>query len=227
MISEHATKNNTLTYTYTGTQPIEYVGDDGSGIRAKLILIEKGVNWEFEDATWTTDAVLGIEVPSVTGRPLRDLVAPQEQNYSMNGRYGETYNSTWIRTHSSCKPSETYQWGFSYIFLFMVSIFNFLWSLIMIAMWLDTRCGSRMYKSGRRPGFLRSVLDLAAAVREELGPDAEVLEEEELRKRLTMSGGRMEVPKGELRVRRVGTKDANGSRMERTWTGGLTRGSSF
>lgn len=85
-----------------------------------------------------------------------------------------------------------------------------------------------MYKSGRRPGLLRSVLDLAAAVREELGPDADVLEEEELRERLNASGSMLEVPKGELRIRRIGNEDDDGlGKGQRSWTGNLTRGSTF
>jgi hypothetical protein len=229
VIAEHATANNTDIYTWSSwPRPIEKLGNDDSETRSKVFRIDSGANWEFERTTQTLNSTLTIEVPASTGKPLRDLVAPQEQYYSIGGRYGESYASSWIRSHSSCKPSETYQWGFSYIFLFMVSIFNFLWSFIMIAMWLDTRRGSRMYKSGRRPGLLRSVLDLAAAVREELGPEAEVLGERELRWRLTVRGGMLEVPKGELRVRRVRSDDEGGLEVrERSRTGKFTRGSTF
>lgn len=160
-----------------------------------------------------------------TGIPLRDLGERKQQYYAIGGRQGVLYNSSYVRTHSSCKPSETYQWGFSYIFLFMVSIFNFIWSVIMICMWLDTRRASRMYKSGRRPGLLRSVLDLSAAVREELGTEAEHLGEEELRERLTNSGGAMCVPKEELKVSRVGSGQFD--LRKRTWTGRLTKGSTL
>lgn len=160
-----------------------------------------------------------------SGVPLRNLNGLTQQYYAIGGRQGTLYNSSWVRTRSSCKPSETYQWGFSYIFLFMVSIFNFIWSVIMVCMWLDTRRASRMYKSGRRPGLLRSVLDLSAAMREELGAEAEHLEEDELRERLTNSGGAMYVPNEELRVSRVGTEKL-GTR-KRTWTRKLTRGSTF
>jgi hypothetical protein len=228
VIGKHAAANKTLTLTWSGTSAIEHAGDDGSEIKQKTYFIDSGVNWEFENAIWTLEETLIVSVLASTGKPLRDLAAPKEQYYGIGGRYGSSYNSTWLRTHSTCKPSETYQWGFSYIFLFMVSIFNFLWSFIMIAMWLDTRRGSCMYKSGRRPGFLRSVLDLATAVREELGPDAETLEEEKLRERLTASGSMLGVPKGELRVRRVGIEDVDEIReAKRSWTGKLTSGSTF
>lgn len=92
-------------------------------------------------------------------------------------------------------------------------------------MWLDTRRASRTYKSGRRPGLLRSVLDLAAAVREELGARADYMEENELREGLANSGGALCVPKDELRVRR--TEEREFVVRKRTWTGRLTEGSTF
>jgi hypothetical protein len=135
-----------------------------------------------------------------------------------------SYTTAYLLENGSCKPSETYQWGFSYIFLFMVSIFNFLWVCIMVGMWLDTRRGSRMYKSGRRPGLLRSIMDYSAAIREELGTEANLLEEEELRKRLTQSNGALIVEKTELRVTRTSTGE---EMRKRGWKRSLTRGSTF
>jgi hypothetical protein len=135
-----------------------------------------------------------------------------------------SYTAAYLLGHGFCKPSETYQWGFSYIFLFMVSIFNFLWVCIMVGMWLDTRRGSRMYKSGRRPGLLRSIMDYSAAIREELGTEADFLEEEELRKRLAQSNGALVVEKTELRVTRTSTGEET---RKRDWKRSLTRGSTF
>ncbi|KAF1849331.1 uncharacterized protein K460DRAFT_331184 [Cucurbitaria berberidis CBS 394.84] len=145
--------------------------------------------------------------------------------FAINGRQGDLYNATYLQQNGSCKPSDTYQWGFSYIFLFMVSIFNFVWSCIMVGMWLDTCRGSRMYKSGRRPGLLRSIMDYSAAVREELGTEVEYLEEEELRQRLRDSGGALLVPKTELRVARASTGQDGG--RQRSWKRSLTKGSTF
>ncbi|KAF2851756.1 hypothetical protein T440DRAFT_488852 [Plenodomus tracheiphilus IPT5] len=136
------------------------------------------------------------------------------------------YNSTYLVEKGSCKPSEEYQWGFSYIFLFMVSIFNFLWVCIMVGMWLDTRRASRMYKSGRRPGLIRSIVDYSAAVREELGVEAETMEEEDLRKAVRESGGALVVPKNEIRVRRV-DKTLGPKERKRSWKRSLTSGSNF
>ena len=226
VIGKFSDANNTFNQTYRmGDETQQYNDVAQNGTELQVFRVENGTNWEFENTVWTVRSAVTITTYWPTGKSLRDTTVLDQQYYSISGRYGEQYNSTWIKDHSSCKPSETYQWGFSYIFLFMVSIFNFLWSAIMICMWLDTRRASRMYKSGRRPGLLRSVLDLSAAVRDELGAEAEHLEEEELRQRLTDSGGALHVPKDELRVRRVGTAEF-GTR-KRTWTGKLTRGSTF
>jgi hypothetical protein len=145
--------------------------------------------------------------------------------YAIDGPQSSIYSQTYIADHTSCKPGEKYQWGFSYIFLFMVSIFNFVWSCIMVAMWLDTRRRSRVYRSGRRPGLLRSIIEYSAAIREEIGKEAEDLEEEELRERLREGGTALVVPEQELRIRRVDTRD-EGLR-ERGWKKILTRGSTF
>ena len=144
-----------------------------------------------------------------------------------SARQGDYYNASYVHSHGSCKPSETYQWGFSYIFLFMVSIFNFVWSCIMVGMWWDTVRGSRMYRTGRRPGLLRSVLDLARVIREELGnEEVERMGEEEIKKGLRDSGGRMTVPKQADRIGRINAEDGREGR-KRSWKYSLTKGSTF
>lgn len=145
--------------------------------------------------------------------------------WTPDGRTGNFYNQSYILSHGSCKPSETYQWGFSYIFLFMVSIFNFVWTCIMVGMWFDTTRASRMYKSGKRPGLLRSVLDISAVIREELGARAEHLQEDDLRKALRDSSGALVVPKTELRIGR--TKRGDEDVRKRGWRRNLTSGSTF
>lgn len=132
------------------------------------------------------------------------------------------YDFNYILENSSCQPTETYQWGFSYIFLFMVSIFNFIWSCIMVGMWFDTSRASKMYKNGRRPGLLLSVLELSRVIREELGDTADQMSEEDLRKSLTASGGHLLVPRDEQRVARTRIDEAELKRR-RKWT----KGSSF
>ena len=158
-----------------------------------------------------------------------ELIPPVELRnqfaFAFEERPTDIYSTIYLLDHGSCKPSETYQWGFSYIFLFMISIFNFIWACIMTGMWLDTRRGSRMYRSGRRPGLLRSIMDYSAAIRQELGTEAEYLEEDGLRKRLAQSGSALVVPSDELRISRVGTGESQ--LKGKDWRRRMTRGSTF
>ncbi|KAJ4351316.1 uncharacterized protein N0V89_006655 [Didymosphaeria variabile] len=164
-------------------------------------------------------------------RPSGGLIYP---HYSLSpnpeaARQGLIFPASYLHTHGSCKPNETYQWGFSYIFLFGIFIFNFVWSCIMVGMWMDTRMHSRMYRTGRRPGLLRSILDIATAMREEVGedePNGDVLDEKEIRRKLTDSGGALVVPKKELRIARDGGV-GDGELRERSWKRRLTKGSTF
>jgi hypothetical protein len=158
-----------------------------------------------------------------SGRKLKEKL---ENQYAFEKRpdTNHSYTGYYLLDHGSCKPSETYQWGFSYIFLFMVSIFNFIWVCIMVGMWLDTRRGSMMYRSGRRPGLLRSIMEYSAAIREELGTEADHLDEDELRKRLTESRGALVVEKSDLRVTRTSTGEET---RKRGWKRSLTSGSTF
>ena len=147
--------------------------------------------------------------------------------YTDDGRQGDLYNATYLLANGSCKPSETYQWGFSYIFLFMVSIFNFIWSCIMVGMWFDTARASRVYKSGRRPGLLRSVLDLAKVIREEVGEHADTLEEDKLRKAIRESGGSLMVPGKDLSIERTSRGHVGDGVKKRGWKKNITSGSTF
>lgn len=95
----------------------------------------------------------------------------------------------------------------------------------MVGIWMDTRRNSRMYKSGRRPGLLRAILDISGPIKEEIGEDHETLEENELMDRLSEGGGTVVVPKIELRVARVGMGE--GDVRKRNWRWALTKGSTF
>lgn len=183
---------------------------------------DKPTTWTFEGKSLDLPAPsLNITWLANTSHPVSEHI--QNFFYTDEQRTGDVYSGSYILSHGSCKPNETYQWGFSYIFLFMVSIFNFIWSCIMVGMWFDTSRASRMYKSGRRPGLLKSIMDISGAIREEIGEDADRLEEEELRKALRDSGGALLVPKKELKVRRTGTKGVR----KRGWRRNVTKGSTF
>jgi hypothetical protein len=95
----------------------------------------------------------------------------------------------------------------------------------MIGIWIDTSRNSRMYKSGRRPGLLRAILDISGAMREEIGEEYETLMEDELRNRLREGGGTVIVPNQELRVTRA--EMGEGRVKKRSWRRALTKGSTF
>ena len=171
-----------------------------------------------------------LSAPSLTittfpiDKDIRDGLDPQSTTHWAVLNQSELYTSAYVLSHGSCKPGEQYQWGFSYIFLFMMSVFNFVWASIMVGMWLDTRRGSRAYKSGRRPGLLRCVVEFARVVREEVGDGVEDMEEDEIRERLR-NGGMLRVDGGEGRMKSVQQRDEGFGK--RKWTRSLTRGSTF
>ena len=94
----------------------------------------------------------------------------------------------------------------------------------MAGMWMDTRIHSRMYHTGRRPGLLRSILDISDAMKQELGNRCGE-EEENLKKVLNESRGALIVPTDELKVARTTTREEN--RRKGAWRQRLTKGSTF
>ncbi|KAH7132172.1 hypothetical protein B0J11DRAFT_520999 [Dendryphion nanum] len=185
--------------------------------------LNKSSTWNFEGRQFALPAPT-LNITWYANSTLRTSDKLSRYYFTNQARQGDVFSVPYILSHGSCNPTDTYQWGFSYIFLFMVSIFNFVWSCIMVGMWFDTTRASRMYKSGRRPGLLRSILDISAAMREELGHDAEILEESDLRRKLRESNGALIVPKKELKVTRTST---DGGSRRRTWRTNITKGSTF
>jgi hypothetical protein len=195
----------------------EHIGPRIIASRSSVWKFE-GKRVELESPTLTIDlgAELGWHVDEGVSRPFY-VTTPDRQAPLLSRDY--------ILKNGSCKPSETYQWGFSYIFLFMISVFNFVWSCIMVGIWMDTCRNSRMYKSGRRPGLLRAILDISGPIKEEIGEDHEMLEENELMDRLSEGGGTVVVPKKELGVARA--RMGEGDVRKRNWRWALTKGSTF
>lgn len=194
--------------------------------RSRVVSLNTTATWLFNGTLTTLPSPsLNITIYPIASTDERGLMRGSDMAFVLNGRQGTLYTPGWMLDHGSCKPGETYQWGFSYIFLFMVSIFNFVWACIMVGMWFDTTRGSRLYRSGRRPGLLRSIVEYAAAIREEVGESVDGMEEEEMRERLRKSEGRLGVPVMEARVRRVDSGDAG--MRKRGWKRSLTRGSTF
>jgi hypothetical protein len=99
-----------------------------------------------------------------------------------------------------CYPATEYQWGFSYLLLFIVSILNFIWVFIMFCLWRNAEHRSRLCKTGRKLGTFRAAMDLSSAIRAELGPDAETYSNNVLNKQLKQSSKGVSFVEGSLQV---------------------------
>lgn len=115
------------------------------------------------------------------------------------------YDGGWLSDHASCQPKvSTYQWGFSFLLTFIVCVLTTVWSIGMYAMWMDTHQNSRVDRSGRElGGMFRSVMDLAIAIRGDLGEAADLCSNTELGKRLKGSKGGVNLPSDELPLSRM------------------------
>ncbi|KAJ3961204.1 hypothetical protein N0V92_002086 [Colletotrichum tropicale] len=121
----------------------------------------------------------------------------------------DTYDLNYMRLNGTCQPvteidrinasaRETYQWGFSYIQLFIMLLLLILWTLGMSAMWIKSHMTMRMRGRFDKPKGFKGVLELAAAIRKELqesNPDDLTHDQlsDEVRKRLR--GGTIELEK--------------------------------
>ncbi|KAF5506281.1 hypothetical protein CGCS363_v005435 [Colletotrichum siamense] len=121
----------------------------------------------------------------------------------------DTYDLNYIRSNGTCQPvteidkinasaRETYQWGFSYIQLFIMLLLLILWTFGMSAMWVKSHMTMRMRGRFDKPKGFKGVLELAAAIRTELqesNPDDLNHDQlsEEIKKRLR--GGTIELEK--------------------------------
>ncbi len=115
-----------------------------------------------------------------------------------------SYDQQWIASHLSCQPSRsTYQWGVSFVLTFIFLILNTVWSIGMYAMWMDAHENSRVDRSPREiGGMFRSAIDLATAIRSDLGEAADQCSNSELEKRLRRSHGGLNIPSDELPLSR-------------------------
>jgi len=84
----------------------------------------------------------------------------------------------------ACRPDQYYKWGFVMNWFFMLFAFFAVWVFGMFVVWMDAQHNSRLTRVGRQFGGLRGVVDLADAVRYELGPHTSGYSDEELRKEL-------------------------------------------
>lgn len=92
----------------------------------------------------------------------------------------DVYSKTDLEKRSSCDDWKTYQWGFSFLQLFIFMVITAFWAIGMYGMWMDTYWNSRLDRSPRVMGFFRGVMDASNAMRKDMGedPTAEASESE-------------------------------------------------
>ncbi|KAK6220077.1 hypothetical protein QIS74_05579 [Colletotrichum tabaci] len=123
----------------------------------------------------------------------------------------ETYGMEYLKANGSCQPMsdpdfsadsarESYEWGFSFLQLYILVVLLLVWTLCIASVWLKARMTMRMRRRHDVPRGYKGVLELAGAIRKELqecNPDDLSHDQlhEEIKKRLR--GGRIELEKAD------------------------------
>lgn len=101
-----------------------------------------------------------VEIPRDSPRPLFYAELPQNFN--------------------CVAEQNVYEWGFSSEWVLIAGCLNSLWLFGLWILWLDADTQSQFCKKGRRMGTYRAIVDIAEAIREDLGENLAAYSEEEL-----------------------------------------------
>jgi len=86
-----------------------------------------------------------------------------------------------INRQTICLPDgHSYQWGASWELILLITILQITWSLSVLIVWTKVTKSSKLVPRSRKLGMWRAVLDLAAPLLLELGPDNGMYDEKEL-----------------------------------------------
>ncbi|KZL67867.1 hypothetical protein CI238_12980 [Colletotrichum incanum] len=123
----------------------------------------------------------------------------------------DTYSLDYVKANGSCQPMsdpafsadsvrESYEWGFSYLQLYILIVLLLVWTLCLAYMWLKARLTMRMRQRYDVPRGYKGVVELSNTIRKELqesNPDDLSHDQlyEEVKKRLR--GGRIELEKAD------------------------------
>src|SRR2546421_70000 len=84
----------------------------------------------------------------------------------------DKYDINYMQANGACQQLSTYQWGFSFLLLFVFMLFTAVWALGTYRLWMDAYLNSRFDRASRDMGTLRAVLDYAATIKKDLGTAA-------------------------------------------------------
>jgi hypothetical protein len=105
-------------------------------------------------------------------------------------QYFSEANFDWIYGTNAvtCVPSNTYQWGFSSNWVIVVVAVTTVWCWGMFGLWFDAQKNGLLWRSGRRSGIYRDILDVSNALQEALGPNTCAYGNAELTKEVEKMG---------------------------------------
>lgn len=104
-----------------------------------------------------------------------------------------TFNSTWIEAKSICQPSDRYQWGISFLMLFIFCVLTVVFVILLCGVWYNVYWNSRADGLAHDFNVFSAVMDLASSIVEELGPDAALLSPKDLKEAVLESTGAMTI----------------------------------
>jgi hypothetical protein len=88
----------------------------------------------------------------------------------------ETFDVAKLRVDGSCQPTKSYQWGFSFVLLFICLILLGVWSIGTYILWLKAHLALRIHGEPQIAGEYKAVIELAAAMNNEFSKHDENLE---------------------------------------------------
>ena len=107
--------------------------------------------------------------------------------YFDNEQY--TWGDFQIDSDVQCIPSGKFQWGFSSEACLVFFCLNVLWATGTFSVWVHMNRKSELCQKGRQLGKYRAVVDLAEAIRYDLGNDICAYSEKELESELAKFSG--------------------------------------
>ena len=100
-----------------------------------------------------------------------------------------TYPLSYLQTNGRCQQVNTYQWGFSFLMLFVFMLLATVWAVGTYSLWFDAYLNSRFDRAGRGLGETRAMLDLTATLNKEMGEETtKILSNRELNNRILRGG---------------------------------------
>lgn len=81
------------------------------------------------------------------------------------------YSEDTVKSRCSCDPLSTYNWGFSFLQLFIFLVLSAAWGFGMYILWMDSYLNCRLDRTKRSMGFERGILVYGAAMGKDMGPD--------------------------------------------------------